>query len=155
MRTISLRSAQERQQNINNRAIGIVKYLRTLEGEGGLVDKVYYCDDSVGVYDSLARGESTDGYGGLFSFTLNKERIDVENFYDSLRLCKGPSLGTNFTLCMAYVMLAHYDELDFVESEYGVRRDLLRVSVGVDGKGGDEGREIIEVFREAFAAAAV
>ena len=41
----------------------------------------------------------------------------------------GPSLGNNFSLLCPYTMLAHYDELDWVES-LGISRHLLRMSVG-------------------------
>jgi cystathionine gamma-synthase len=51
--------------------------------------------------------------------------------YDALRVTKGPSLGTDFTLACPYTLLAHYDELPWVES-LGVSRWLLRVSTGLE-----------------------
>ena len=51
--------------------------------------------------------------------------------YDSLEVCKGPSLGTNFTLACPYVLLAHYNELGWAK-KCGVPADLLRVSVGLE-----------------------
>jgi len=44
---------------------------------------------------------------------------------------QGPSLGTNFTLCCPYTILAHYQELEFAE-QYGVSRHLVRVSIGLE-----------------------
>lgn len=71
------------------------------------------------------------GYGCLLSFELEGNLDRIKNFYDSLRVCKGPSLGTRFTLVCPYVMLAHYNELDWAE-ECGVPSHLLRVSVGLE-----------------------
>ncbi len=51
--------------------------------------------------------------------------------YDAMEFCKGPSLGTNFTLVCPYTLLAHYDELDWAES-CGVDRTLIRVSCGLE-----------------------
>lgn len=70
------------------------------------------------------------GYGGLLSFTL-KNMEDAVTVYDSLQINKGPSLGTNYSLACPYTLLAHYNELDFVES-CGISRYLLRVSVGME-----------------------
>ena len=52
-----------------------------------------------------------------------------QQFYNALQLCKGPSLGANFTLVCPYTILAHYDELQWCE-ENGVSKWLIRVSVG-------------------------
>lgn len=68
------------------------------------------------------------GFGGLISFVL-KNRKKSARFFDALRLSKGPSLGTDFTLACPYTLLAHYDELEWVEG-CGVDRHLIRISVG-------------------------
>jgi len=70
------------------------------------------------------------GYGFLLSFRLSTP-ILARAFYDALSVAKGPSLGTNFTLCCAYTLLAHYKELEWAAG-YGVVEDLVRVSVGVE-----------------------
>ena len=54
-------------------------------------------------------------------------------FHDALDVAKGPSLGTNFTLCCAYTLLAHYSELDWA-GEYGVVEHLVRISVGIESE---------------------
>ena len=74
---------------------------------------------------------SNAGYGCLLSFELKGGLQKAKVFYDGLKLCKGPSLGTNFTLVCPYVLLAHYDELEWAE-ECGVPPYLLRVSVGLE-----------------------
>lgn len=71
------------------------------------------------------------GYGGLFSMTLKDAARTSAPYYDQLRVSKGPSLGTNFTLACPYTLLAHYNELDWAES-LGISRHLIRVSVGLE-----------------------
>ncbi len=71
------------------------------------------------------------GHGCLLSFELKGGLEKTKRFYDALRLCKGPSLGTNFTLVCPYVLLAHYTELGWAQ-ECGVPSHLLRVSVGLE-----------------------
>ena len=71
------------------------------------------------------------GYGCLLSFELIGGLKKAKKFYDSLKVCKGPSLGTNFTLVCPYVLLAHYNELGWAK-KCGVPSHLLRVSVGLE-----------------------
>ena len=73
------------------------------------------------------------GYGCLLSFELKGGIEESKRVYDSLRVCKGPSLGTNFTLVCPYVQLAHFKELKWAES-CGVSEHLLRVSVGLENE---------------------
>jgi len=79
------------------------------------------------------------GFGGLLSFVL-KAGKKTPKVYDALRLSKGPSFGTPFTLVCPYTMLAHYRELEWAEG-CGVPANLLRVSCG---------SEPIEVLLAAF-----
>ncbi|KAH3900046.1 related to Cystathionine gamma-synthase [Saccharomycodes ludwigii] len=70
------------------------------------------------------------GYGEVFSLVFFEyERAIL--FFDNLKLCKGPSLGTNFTLSCPYAIIAHYAELEEV-AKYGVDKSLVRVSVGLE-----------------------
>lgn len=86
------------------------------------------------------------GYGGLLSVTFhNKEHAMA--FFDAIKTAKGPSLGTNFTLTSPYVLLAHYQELDWAAG-LGVDPDLIRVSVGLE-----ETTELRETFSQALEAA--
>lgn len=70
------------------------------------------------------------GHGCLFSILL-KDVSRTPAFYDALEVCKGPSLGTDFTLVCPYTLLAHYDELPWA-AECGVPRDLIRISAGLE-----------------------
>jgi cystathionine gamma-synthase len=71
------------------------------------------------------------GYGGLFSLLLKNAEATAPRFFDALQIAKGPNLGTNFSLCCPYTILAHFNELDSVE-RCGISRYLVRVSVGLE-----------------------
>jgi len=86
------------------------------------------------------------GYGGLLSFVLKNQK-KTPKVYDALRLNKGPSFGTSFTLVCPYTMLAHYQELEWAEG-CGVSPNLLRVSCGLEPL-----ETIIGAFEEALANA--
>ncbi len=95
-------------------------------------------------FKSLMRANA--GFGCLLSFKLVGGIEKAKIFYDALKVCKGPSLGTNFTLACPYVLLAHYHELDWAD-KCGVPADLLRVSVGLE-----DSEELWERFKEALQA---
>ena len=78
------------------------------------------------------------------SILLSNAPETAPRFYDALRINKGPSLGTNYTLCCPYTILAHYTELDWAES-LGVSRWLIRISVGLD-----DADDLCARFAEAF-----
>lgn len=86
------------------------------------------------------------GYGGLLSFDLHDAARTTPRVFDGLRVCKGPNLGTSYTLACPYTLLAHYTELDFAEA-CGVSRHLIRVSVGLE-----PADDLIGRFAEALAA---
>ncbi|MDO8553112.1 MAG: PLP-dependent transferase [bacterium] len=93
------------------------------------VSHVYHSsNDSRGVYDYFRKPGG--GNCSLLSFVL-KDGSKTPRLYDSLEFCKGPSLGTNYTLICPYTMIAHYDELPFAE-KCGVDRNLIRVSCGTE-----------------------
>lgn len=93
-------------------------------------------------YEFLRR--ENGGYGCLVSFELFDPKRSSPTFYDRVRICKGPSLGTSFSLLCPYVLLAHYDELSWAES-CGVPSHLLRLSVGLESSD-----DLIERLREAL-----
>ncbi len=86
------------------------------------------------------------GYGCLLSFELVEGLPKAKRFYNALEVCKGPSLGTNFTLACPYVLLAHYNELNWAQ-KCGVNTHLLRVSVGLE-----DPEKLWERFLKAFKA---
>ena len=95
-------------------------------------------------YEAIMR--KGGGFGGLMSFVLKNPKRTAK-VYDALRLSKGPSFGTAFTLVCPYTLLAHYHELDWAEG-CGVSSNLLRVSCGLESID-----SIISTFDEALAFA--
>ena len=89
----------------------------------------------------LARG----GFGQVLSIVFRNPR-SAEVFYDGLDVCKGTSFGTNFTLCVPFAVIAHYHELEWVES-HGIPRHIIRLSVGLE-----DTEEILGVVSRALAA---
>jgi cystathionine gamma-synthase len=71
------------------------------------------------------------GWGALLTFLPRNAGTTSPQVYDKLALCKGPSLGTIFTLACPFTLLAHYTELDWAEA-CGVSRYLIRLSVGLE-----------------------
>ena len=95
-------------------------------------------------YDAVRR--KGGGYGGLMSFVLKNPK-KTPKVYDALKLCKGPSFGTPFTLVCPYTMLAHYSELEWAEG-CGVPSNLLRVSCGLE-----PAETLVAAFEEALESA--
>jgi cystathionine gamma-synthase len=95
-------------------------------------------------YDAVMR--KGGGYGGLLSIVLKSQK-KTPKVYDALRLNKGPSFGTPFTLVCPYTLLAHYQELEWTEG-CGVSPNLLRISCGLEPV-----ETIIAAFEEALAHA--
>ena len=106
------------------------------------VARVYYPDQCANFRSLLRPGA---GHGCLLSFELKGGSDQAQAVYDRLSVCKGPSLGTPFTLVCPYVLLAHYDELAWAKA-CGVPSHLLRVSVGLE-----QPEEIWQRFERALA----
>lgn len=146
------RDYRRRIKRINDSTSDICEWLvsRSLGSEDGdstgkAIKRVYYPRYvTPEVYDQARRSPSLGkgGYGGLFSLTFTSMKAS-EAFFDALDCAKGPSLGTSFTLACPYVILAHYFELDWVQS-FGVEPGLVRVSMG---------EEDVSVVREWFEKA--
>ncbi|KAK0736625.1 pyridoxal phosphate-dependent transferase [Apiosordaria backusii] len=132
---------KERVEVASENALAVVELLQA----NTVVKEVFY--PSLGNttrYDAYKRHGA--GYGFLLSITLNTHEEAVA-FYNRLNVAKGPSLGTNFTLCCAYTLLAHYNELDRA-AQFGVEEYLVRISVGVE-----ERDWLLERVRGALEAA--
>jgi cystathionine gamma-synthase len=137
------RDFPDRMQRINQGAERVCDALR----KHPCIARLYYPK-----YESAERFErirtANGGYGGLFSMLLHHPEATAQPFYDALELTKGPNLGTNFTLVCPYTLLAHYKELDWVET-LGVSRYLIRVSIGLE-----EPEDLITKFQSALDAVA-
>ncbi len=120
------RSCRERIQQTNATALKVCEHLHAHPA----VASVYYpAFTDRKMYDQVRRPDG--GYGGLFSFVLKEPEKYTEAFYDALEITKGPNLGTSFSLCCPFTLIAHYDELDWAEAA-GASRWLIRISVGTE-----------------------
>ena len=109
------------------------------------VEQVYYPKyTTADLYNTIKRPEG--GYGGLISLVL-KNRKKSPKFFDALKMSKGPSLGTDFSLACPFTLLAHYDELAWAE-DCGLDRNLIRISVGMEDQ-----QVLMDVLGEALAMA--
>ena len=84
--------------------------------------------------ENFSKIQNGNNVPGLLSVVFDK---DLAFYYDKLQVAKGPSLGTEFTLAMPYVYLAHYEYLKSESglnklSELGINPNLLRISVGTE-----------------------
>lgn len=135
------RDFEERARGSSRNSVALYEYL----SQHPKVGRVWHSINEGGVgYEQIQR--EGGGHGCLFSFAL-KDATCTPAFYDALEVCKGPSLGTDFTLVCPYTLLAHYQELDWAES-CGVPRHLIRVSAGLE-----DTVDLIARFERALAKA--
>ncbi len=134
------RDYPERMKQINQSAEAVHDFLIAHPK----VEQVFYPKSVTAQnYHQLTRPGA--GYGGLISIVLRNAADQAPKVYDRLRISKGPSLGTNFSLVCPYTLLAHYHELDWAAS-CGVSRNLIRISIGLESPD-----DLIARFDEALA----
>jgi cystathionine gamma-synthase len=120
------RSFPERMRQHNRHGLLIAeRLLRRAHVERVWYPKREYCE----AYEAVRRPDG--GYGSLVTFLPTQAEKRAAIVYDNLAVCKGPSLGTVFTLACPFTLLAHYGELEWAES-CGVSRYLIRLSVGLE-----------------------
>lgn len=127
---LEIQNYESRMKKINENTTKLVEYLKTKS----FIGEIFYTlsDKNANNYSKLMR--SNDAVGGVISLTFSKPFAKV---YDTLNFAKGPSLGTEFTLLMPYVYLAHYDLITSAQGrktleENNIPIDLMRVSVGIE-----------------------
>ncbi|KAM0249363.1 hypothetical protein ACHAQJ_009079 [Trichoderma viride] len=136
------RDFASRVKRINANAEAICEILQA----NPLVKDVFYPKHNPSKANYEACRLPDGGYGGLLSIVFTHPQ-HAQVFFNNMDTAKGPSLGTNFTLCSPYVLLAHYQELQWA-AQFGVDPDLVRVSVGLE-----ETEELQLLFQKALAAA--
>lgn len=112
------------------------------------IKKVHWSHSSenIDAYRKIEKKENA--YSLVFSVELN---CPLKHVYDKLKLPKGPSLGTDFTLVMPYVYLVYYDLLNTSKGKTilklrGISPDMIRISLGCEAV-----EHIIGAFDEALA----
>ena len=95
------------------------------------VKKVYCagCSDHI---EEVATGDAP--VGSVISIELHG---DMEKFYDTISVIKGPSFGARFTLLCPFMYLAHYDLVTTADgreflASVGLDPELIRISVGAE-----------------------
>jgi len=120
------RDFEERMARHNAHGLEIAERLRRHPA----VERVWYpkweCSEA---YEAVRRPGG--GWGALVTFLPRRAAQTAPQIYDRLEVCKGPSLGTIFTLACPFTLLAHYLELDWAEA-CGVSRYLIRLSIGLE-----------------------
>ena len=120
------RSFPERMKRHNQNGLLLAERLRRHPA----VERVWYPKwEFNAAYDAVRRPDG--GWGALVTFLPKHGESRSPVIYDRLAFCKGPSLGTVFTLACPFTLLAHYTELEWAES-CGVSRHLIRISVGLE-----------------------
>ena len=120
------RGFPERMRTHNRNGLLIAERLRRHEQ----VEQVWYPKwECAEAFEAVRRPDG--GWGSLVTFLPKQAEDRAARVYDSMAVCKGPSLGTTFTLACPFTLLAHYGELDWAES-CGVSRYLIRISVGLE-----------------------
>ncbi len=99
--------------------------------------------DSIENFRKISKSENC--IPGVISIVFDKE---LKYYYDRMRLPKGPSFGTDFTLAMPYIYLAHYELIQSAEgrkklADINLHPELLRVSVGTE-----DISELVRIFTE-------
>lgn len=127
-----------RAARLNETALYLIDHLVGLADDSrSPVSQVYYpsvCWSRDNYHRQMrpATPEFTPGYGCLFSV----EFADVPaatTFFDSLHVCKGPSFGTDVTICQPYVQMVLQKEKQWAESN-GLKETIVRISVGLENK---------------------
>lgn len=120
------RDFDSRMRQINRSSEAVFDFLRRHPA----IDVAWYPNGPArDSFDAIRR--EGGGYSGLLTFLVRDAARNASRLYDRLELCKGPSLGTNFSLACPYMLLAHYNELGWTD-RLGINRHLLRLSVGLE-----------------------
>jgi cystathionine gamma-synthase len=120
------RGFPERMKRHNQNGLLLAERLR----QHPAVEQVWYPKwEFSEAYEAVRRPNG--GWGALITFLPKNGQARSPGIYDRLAFCKGPSLGTVFTLACPFTLLAHYTELEWAES-CGVSRYLIRISVGLE-----------------------
>ncbi|KAJ1933293.1 Cystathionine gamma-synthase, partial [Linderina macrospora] len=137
------RDFMKRVAAINGNSLAVAELLRASDKVSQVNYPKYTTAEN---YARIQRPGPDSGYGGLLSVVFSGGEDASKAFYNHLLCCKGPSLGTNFTLASPYTILAHFTELEWA-ARYGVRADLVRVSVGLEPRD-----QLLAMFQAALDA---
>lgn len=138
-----IKGYENRMKKINQNTFVLIDYFTNCKK----IKEIYWPYQEISRDNYLAIQKHSNAAGGVISIVFNEA---LEKIYDKIKLPKGPSLGTEFTLLMPYVYFAHYDLISTKKGRkylksIGIHPDLLRVSVGIENVD-----SIIGMFEEAL-----
>ena len=137
----AIKDYKTRMEKISFNTIALLDYFK----HSNRITAIYSALNPQYIDNFLKVRKSETAMPGLISILFDKK---LHHYYDRMRLAKGPSFGTAFTLAMPYVYLAHFELLHNPEGRNylernGLKSELLRISVGTEPID-----EIIKVFEE-------
>jgi cystathionine gamma-synthase len=137
---VEMEAAPESIRKINANAAKLYRFLRAHKA----VKKVHFAGCSEHI-EEIAKGD--EPVGAVITVELSG---DMGKFYDAVRVMKGPSFGTRYTLICPFMYLAHYDLVTTEEgraylASVGIDPELVRISVGEEDYGTVE-----QIFRKAL-----
>jgi cystathionine gamma-synthase len=143
---VELAEAPELVRTMNANAAKLCQFLKKQES----VEHIYCagCSEHIA---GVAKGEAP--VGAVISIEL---KGSMQKFYDAVKLMKGPSFGTRYTLLCPFLYLAHYDLVSEPSgraflSSVGLDPDLIRISVGAEPYEAIEA-VIAEALEQSFPA---
>ena len=114
--------------NANNQAL--VSFLESHPR----ISKIYhaYSKESRSNFEKIQKKAASPGC--MISIEIDG---NMEKFYDSISIAKGPSFGMRYSLLCPFIYLAHYDLIQSTEGRAVLQKnrlnpDLIRVSVGCE-----------------------
>lgn len=126
---LEIKDYGSKMKKISDNTFQLYQYLKQQD----FIEKIHsvYEENS---WENFSKIRKNNNHIGLLSLVFKKNLAEC---YDSLNIAKGPSLGTEFSLAMAYTYLAHYD---LVTSEKGLQKlkenglhpEIFRISVGTE-----------------------
>lgn len=126
---VQIDSYANKMKKISENTQKLYQYLQKQD----FVEKIHsvYEDHS---WENFLKIRKNENHIGLLSLVFKKNLADC---YNQLNFAKGPSLGTEFSLAMAYTYLAHYDLVTSEEGQKklkknGLHPELFRISMGTE-----------------------
>lgn len=141
---LSIQTYETRVKTISKNTTALIHELEQIP----TITKIHHARGGPTAANFAALARSSELTAGVISLEFARPFADV---YDRLELPKGPSFGTEFTLTMPYLYLAHYELVSTADGRAelaasGINPELLRISVGLE-----DPHEIAEKIRAAVA----
>lgn len=126
---LEIKDYESKMKKISENTLQLYQYLEQQE----FVEKIHsvYEENS---WQNFSKIRKNNNHIGLLSLIFKKNLAEC---YNIINIAKGPSLGTDFSLAMAYTYLAHYDLVTSEEGrktlkDNGLHPEIFRISVGTE-----------------------